>query len=71
MSPVTADAETGKQKFSIVTALLPPQPKALDEARGYIIADYQDHLEKEWVASLRERYPVQINEHLLNTLIKS
>jgi peptidyl-prolyl cis-trans isomerase SurA len=70
MSPVLADAETGNQKFTVVTTLLPPQPKALDEARGYVIADYQDHLEKEWVESLRQRYPVKVNEAVLNSIIR-
>jgi peptidyl-prolyl cis-trans isomerase SurA len=53
-----------------VTELLPPQPKALEEARGYVIADYQDHLEKEWVESLRQRYTVKINDAVLNSLIR-
>ena len=70
MSETQAEAETGNQKFSVVTQLLTPQPKALDEARGYVIADYQDYLEKEWVESLRQRYPVKMNEVVLNSLIR-
>jgi peptidyl-prolyl cis-trans isomerase SurA len=70
MSPLEANAENGSQKFSMVAALLPPEPKALDEARGFVIADYQDHLEKEWVEDLRLRYPVKVNNDVLNTLIR-
>lgn len=69
MSPVQVEEGTGIQKFSVVSKLLPPQPKALDEARGYVIADYQDFLEKEWVESLRQRYSVKVNEAVLNSII--
>jgi peptidyl-prolyl cis-trans isomerase SurA len=49
---------------------LPPQPKALDEARGYVIADYQDALEKEWVEDLRQQYPVTVHQDVLSSLIR-
>lgn len=44
--------------------------KTLDEARGYVIAEYQDHLEKEWNAKLRKKYPVKINEDVLKSIVK-
>ncbi len=50
--------------------IIPPQPKSLEEARGYIIADYQDQLEKEWVASLQKKYPVHVDETVLLSLVK-
>lgn len=64
-----ADLQDGKGIVS-VEKILPPQPKSLDEARGYIIADYQDQLEKEWVASLQTRYPVKVDETVFVTLVK-
>jgi peptidyl-prolyl cis-trans isomerase SurA len=64
-----ADLPDGKG-FISVEKIIPPTPKTLDEARGYIIADYQDQLEKEWVASLQTKYPVQINEAVLMSLVK-
>ncbi len=45
-------------------------PKTLDEARGYAIAEYQDHLEAEWNAKLRSKYPVKINEDVLKSIVK-
>lgn len=27
-----------------------------------VISDYQDELEKQWVAGLRQKYPVKINK---------
>ena len=56
--------------FVKVERLIPPQPKSLEEARGYIIADYQDQLEKEWVVSLQKKYPVIVYENVLESLVK-
>lgn len=44
--------------------------KTLDEARGYVIADYQDHLEKTWNAMLRGKYPLKVNEDVFNSMVK-
>ena len=45
-----------------VNRLLPPGGKSFEEARASIISDYQDALEKAWVAQLRQKYPVKINK---------
>ncbi|MCB0699009.1 MAG: peptidyl-prolyl cis-trans isomerase [Chitinophagales bacterium] len=45
-------------------------PKTLDEARGYVIADYQDYLEKKWNKELRDMYPVKVNKEEFEKLIK-
>jgi len=47
-----------------------PQAKTLNESRGYVVAAYQDYLEKQWNESLRAKYPMQINESVLQSLIK-
>jgi len=49
---------------------VPPQEKTLEEARGYVIADYQDYLEEKWVKSLAKSYPVKIKKDVLNSIIK-
>jgi peptidyl-prolyl cis-trans isomerase SurA len=41
--------------------LIPPGIKSFDDARASVISDYQDQLEKEWVAALKKKYPVSIN----------
>ncbi len=64
-----ADLPDGRGYVS-VERIIPTTPKSLDEARGYVIADYQDQLEKEWVASLQSRYPVRINDEVLKSLIR-
>lgn len=54
--------------FVRINELLPSQPKALDEARGIITSDYQNHLEKIWVAELRSKFPVKVNNKVLSQL---
>jgi peptidyl-prolyl cis-trans isomerase SurA len=48
--------------------ILDPEPKALQEARGLVTADYQAFLEEQWIRELRAKYPVTINKEVLSTL---
>lgn len=50
--------------------ILPPTIKSLKEARGYVVADYQDHLEREWVKELAKEYRVKVNRKVFERLIK-
>ncbi len=43
-----------------------PEQKTLKEARGLVTSDYQVELEQRWVQDLKERYPVKIDEKVLN-----
>ena len=45
-------------------------PKEYSDVRGQVVADYQDELEKQWVARLREKYPVVVNKEALATVNK-
>lgn len=53
-----------------VREILPVMPKSLDEARGIITADYQNYLEKEWIRELRNKYRVDVNQQVLETVWK-
>jgi peptidyl-prolyl cis-trans isomerase SurA len=46
------------------------EQKTLDEARGFVVADYQDYLEKQWDASLRAKYPVKLDDKTMKTVVK-
>ncbi|MFM2155460.1 MAG: hypothetical protein RL516_209 [Bacteroidota bacterium] len=48
--------------------VLPPMPKSLNEAKGLVTSDYQTSLEKEWVDELKTKYPVKINQEILQTI---
>lgn len=70
ISDAKADTTAKTTTFFKVEAIEPPAPKALGDARGYAVADYQDYLEKQWIEELRREYPVQVNESVLKSLIK-
>jgi peptidyl-prolyl cis-trans isomerase SurA len=44
------------------------QQRSFEEARGLVINDYQTALEEKWVAELKKKYPVQVNESVFKTL---
>jgi len=43
-------------------------PESIDDVRGAVIADYQTELEKVWVAELRKKFDVKINQKQLEKL---
>ena len=43
-------------------------PEDYTDVKNKVVEDYQEMLEKEWVVSLRQRYPVEINEAVLKTI---
>ena len=43
-------------------------PNEYTDERAKVTTDYQDYLEKEWVAKLREKYPVVINQEVWNSI---
>jgi len=47
-----------------------PVAKTLSEARGYVIADYQDYLESNWVKELMKTYPIKVNQKVLKSITK-
>jgi peptidyl-prolyl cis-trans isomerase SurA len=53
----------------VVHQVVAPEPKLLNEVRGAMTADYQNYLEKEWIAELRAKYPVVVNREVFNTIL--
>lgn len=45
-----------------IIEVIPPGPMNFTEARSAVISDYQTYLEKNWIAELKKKYPVKINE---------
>ncbi|EJF53913.1 parvulin-like peptidyl-prolyl isomerase [Saprospira grandis DSM 2844] len=60
----------GSYYFIKIEEVIPASNKSLDEARGYVVADFQDQLEKDLILSLREEYEIKINKEALNKIVK-
>ena len=60
--PSTVDQST---TIVCIREVRKPEQKTLKESRGLVTSDYQVELEQNWVKSLKEKYPVKINESVL------
>ncbi|GAA4851229.1 hypothetical protein GCM10023331_39890 [Algivirga pacifica] len=56
--------------YVVVDKVVPPQPKTLKEAKGEVIAQYQEFLEEQWINSLKSRVEVMVKEEVLQSVIK-
>jgi peptidyl-prolyl cis-trans isomerase SurA len=45
-------------------------PRSFNEAKGLVMNDYQTDLEEQWVQELRRKYPVVIDQAVLNAISK-
>lgn len=62
---VTVD---GELPITIVVGKMLKKPESYTDVRGTITADYQNYLEKRWIENLRNKYIVEINQEVLNSL---
>ncbi len=73
--PGLQDAEADGTYYLVeVKRLIAPGTKTFEEARARIISDYQDSLEKNWIATLKNKFAVSVNNKgkkiVMNELIK-
>lgn len=55
--------------FSYIVKLHPDKEmRSFEEARGFVINDYQNFLEDKWIDALKKKYPVKVNEEVLRSL---
>lgn len=53
-----------------INSIIPAGNKKISEARGLITADYQNYLQDQWIKVLKEKYKVEINQEVLNSIEK-
>ncbi|MBS1917948.1 MAG: peptidylprolyl isomerase [Bacteroidetes bacterium] len=46
------------------------EPRNYNDAKGFVINDYQSYLEDNWITELKKKYPVKVNEAVLKSLPK-
>ncbi|MBV9962928.1 MAG: peptidylprolyl isomerase [Parafilimonas sp.] len=66
--PEPNDAGDSYTFVHILTVYQQPQQKTFEQARGLVINDYQQQLEKDWITNLKKTYPVKVNDTVLNSL---
>ena len=69
ISKYTTDANLKITQFKKVEEIYPAMKKTLKESRGYVISDFQDQLEKDWISNLRSNYDININKQALKNLV--
>jgi len=57
-----------KREYIYEGKMIKPSVKTLDEAKGLVTADYQEFLEKEWIAQLRAKYKISVDKEVLKTV---
>ena len=65
--PSTVDKTT---KIVKILEVHEPEPKTLNEAKGIVISAYQTQLEEDWLNELKAKYPVTVNEKILEKVRK-
>ncbi|HLL97132.1 MAG TPA: peptidylprolyl isomerase [Spirosoma sp.] len=60
----------GRAVALTIVRVEPARAKTFAEARGAVINEYQAVLEKQWLAQLRQKYPVKVNEEEIKKLAK-
>ena len=69
-SPVIKNTDGTVVLIKFLTLYGSDMQRSFSEARGLVINDYQNVLERQWVNSLRNKYPVKINEVVFKEMVK-
>lgn len=68
----TVENKSDVEELTVIVRIrevLPAEPKKLNEARGLVTADYQTYLEEQWIKQLKEKYPVKVDQAVLDVLV--
>ncbi|HET7897306.1 MAG TPA: peptidylprolyl isomerase, partial [Flavisolibacter sp.] len=47
-----------------------PEPRSFAEAKGLVMNDYQNELEKQWLQKLKKKYPVSVNQKVWSEVVR-
>lgn len=69
-TPLVNTADNTASFAYIIKSYPNPMPRSFSEAKGLVINDYQELLEKQWDEALKKKYPVVINQQVLDSITK-
>jgi hypothetical protein len=60
----------GYPSILVIKNSIEPLPLPFEKVSGEMMTGYQEHLENEWIRQLKEKYPVKIDNIVLNSVKK-
>jgi peptidyl-prolyl cis-trans isomerase SurA len=71
ISPIVVNNTDGSASFVKILKLYPDkQQRSFEEAKGLVINDYQIVVEDKWIAELKKKHPVKVDEKVFQQLLK-
>lgn len=71
ITPLTVNNTDKTAAFALINKVYEQSsPRSFNEAKGLVMNDYQAQLEEEWVQALKKKYPVSIDQKVLQELMK-
>jgi peptidyl-prolyl cis-trans isomerase SurA len=68
---IVTNKDDNSTSFALIFKIYPtPAQKTFAEARGDVVSDFQDELDNKWIAELKKKYPVKVNEEVLKNILK-
>jgi peptidyl-prolyl cis-trans isomerase SurA len=71
-SPLQKNELDNSISFAYILQLMPGGDiRAFEDAKGWVINDYQQVLEKQWIEALRKKYPVKVNDAVWQSVLRN
>jgi len=68
---IVKNKDDNSASFALIFKLYPtPGQKSFADARGDVVSDFQDDMDKKWIVELKKKYPVKVNEDVLKSISK-
>jgi peptidyl-prolyl cis-trans isomerase SurA len=68
---IVKNKDDNSASFAVIFKIYPlPGQKTFADARGDVVSDFQDSIDKKWIEELKKKYPVKVNEEVLKIIAK-
>ena len=68
---IVKNKDDNSASFALIFKIYPtPGQKTFADSRGDVVSDFQDAIDKKWIAELKKKYPVKVNEEVLKSIAK-